>query len=154
MSKDGHLRALGVTILLALGPAARTSGHAQTVVIPDATPGAVIERLATHLLGQGFKLERQDEAGALFTLDRGMVSQKYVGGVLLPIVVELTVRCKPVKRGLQVRLSEEVVAYRGQAKESRNPVRSHAELTNLTRLLELVRSELLAARPAVTRDSL
>ena len=146
------IRLVNVTVLAAAYAFATTPGHAQSKVIANATPAAVIERLAAHLVPQGFILERQDETSALFTLDRGLVPQKYAGGSL-PIVVELAVECKPVKKGLQVRLIEDVVAYRGQAKESRNRVRSDAELTTMERLLDHVQADLSAASSG-KRDSL
>jgi len=103
-----------------------------------------MEHLKARLLPQGFVLESANAKNALFTLDRGLVSQR--GNSQVPvahIVIELQVRFKQKKEGLSVALNEDVVGERGRPLEFRRPAVS--ERGQLQQLLDAIRAELQAA---------
>ena len=114
------------------------------VIIRNATPAAVVEILKTELVPQGFKFLSADEKSSLFILDRGVVVQERGRGTT-HVILELRFWFKPRPEGLEVRSGEEVTdaLYR----TARKTVRSPAELNNLQRLLDQIRSD-LEARPA------
>jgi hypothetical protein len=121
-----------------------TQAVAQQVLIPGASPDTVMEHLKARLLPQGFVLESANAKNALFTLDRGLVSQR--GNSQVPvahIVIELQVRFKQKKEGLSVALNEDVVGERGRPLEFRRPAVS--ERGQLQQLLDAIRAELQAA---------
>jgi len=139
------VRALAV-MLLGLAEVAAAQG----VVIARVTPAAVVEALKGELLPQGFQMVHSDEKGALFALDRGMVQQQGtsgpVGGSVVHIVLEFSVRFKQKEEGLQVTAREEVVGNPRSSIQFRKPVESQAERNNMQRLLESIRDSLEARR--------
>jgi hypothetical protein len=146
-----HKVAAGMLVMLLSGRPA----EAQVVVIPHATPAAVVDRLKAQLVPQGFKLESANDKNALFTLDRGLVAQR--GNADVPIAhvfIELQFRFKQESEGLSVTANEEAVGERGRPAEFRKPVLSDRD--NLQRLLESVRVGIEAGTPgdsATKRDS-
>lgn len=148
------MRLLVLTLLAAALLGMAGPARAQKVVIPNTSPAAVLERLKGHLLPQGFKLEHGDAKQALFTLDRGMVAQNVspARGAMVHVILELHVRFKEVKAGLQVTAREEVVGDAGTSIEFRKPVGSRAELTSLQRLLDQIHTD-LGASATSPRDS-
>jgi hypothetical protein len=121
---------------------------AQGVTIAKARPTDVVEALKAQLLPQGFQFVRADDKSALFTLDRGMVSQhaEPFRGALVHIVLEFTVRFRQKDAGLQVMASEEVVGNPRASTQFRKPVTSQAERASMQQLLDAIRAD-LEARP-------
>ena len=121
----------------------------QRVTIKGATPRDVVVAIEKRLVPQQFQLADSSEKNAMFTLDRGMVSQKgssMVGSV--HVTLELRLRFKAKTDSLQVDASEEVVGESGvRSLEFRRKVTTPAEIDVMQRLLNEVRAE-LEARPA------
>ena len=123
-----------------------SDGGAQQVTIRGATPPMVVDNLKARLLPHGYVLESVNDKSALFTLDRGMVSQR--GNAAVPvahIVIELQVRFKQKANGLSVTAMEDVVGERGRPLEFRRPAISDRE--TVQRMLEAVRAEIEAQSP-------
>ncbi|MFN2571330.1 MAG: hypothetical protein ABR537_06915 [Gemmatimonadales bacterium] len=117
---------------------------AQQVIIKDASPSDVVRAINEHISSQGFRLEDSSAKRALFSLDRGLVSQRTNSMVQsVPVVLELQLRFKPKPDGLQVDADEEVVGARGNRQfEFRRRVQGTAERETIQRLLETVKSDL------------
>jgi hypothetical protein len=118
---------------------------AQQVIIKGASPSDVVQAIHQRISGQGFRLEDSTQKRALFSLDRGLVSQSSAVVQSVPVVLELHLRFKLKPEGLQVDADEEVVGARGNRQfEFRKPVRSAAERETMQRLLEAVKADLEA----------
>lgn len=132
-----------------------TAADAQGVVIPGATPAAVVTALKAQLLPQGFQFVRGDDKGALFALDRGIVQQQDQRVGAAHIVLEFSVRFKQKDDGLQVTAREEVVGNPRSSVQFRKPVESQAERNSMQRLLDAVRADIDAhgAADSTKRDS-
>ncbi len=135
-----RLPVLGLVVALCLS----SEAPAQSVLIHHSTSAAVVERLKTDVLPQGFTLRNAGDKSALFALDRGNVIQR--DGRVVHVVLELTVRFKHKDEGLEVTASEEAVGTATAGMDFRRPVESPAERNNLQRLLDRVRTD-LEARP-------
>ena len=142
------LRSVALFIpLLAFSP----SLSAQRVTVKGASPSDVVVAMQKRLSAKGFKLADSSRKQAMFTLDRGMVSQ--VGATTsmpqsVHVTLEFHMRFKPKADSLQVDASEEVVGETGnRSLDFRKPVQTPAEHDNMQRLLDDVKAE-LEARPA------
>lgn len=124
---------------------------AQRVTIKGASPTDVVVAIQKRLDSQGFKLADSSKKQAMFTLDRGMVSQTAANGMPMSVHVtlELRLRYKQKTDSLQVDASEEVVGETGsRTMDFRKPVQTPAERDTMQHLLDDVKAE-LEARPAV-----
>ena len=133
-------------LLLALS----SSLSAQRVTIKGASPSDVVVAIQKRLGAQGFKLADSSKKQALFTLDRGMVSQTAANGMpgSVHVTLEFHLKFKPKADSLQVDASEEVVGQTGSRSfDFRKPVETPAEHDSMQRLLDDVKAE-LEARPA------
>lgn len=122
----------------------------QRVTIKGATPGDVVVAIHKRLATQKFELADSSKKNALFTLDRGMVSQTSGSGMVqsVHVTIEFRLRFKAKTDSLQVDASEEVVGETGTRNmEFRRPVKTPAEIDEMQRLLNEVKAE-LEARPA------
>lgn len=123
---------------------------AQRATIKGASPTDVVVAIQKRLDSQGFKLADSSKKQAVFTLDRGMVSQTAANGMPMSVHVtlELRLRYKPKPDSLQVDASEEVVGETGsRTMDFRKSVQTPAERESMQRLLDEVKAE-LEARPA------
>jgi len=149
------MRLLNTLPSLLLFVALPTSLAAQQVIIKGASPSDVVQAIHQRISGQGFRLEDSTKKQALFSLDRGLVSQTSGSMVQsVPVVLELRVRFKQKPDGLQVDADEEVVGARGNRQfEFRKPVRTTAERETMQRLLEAVKADLEARPDSANRQN-
>jgi len=122
---------------------------AQRVTIKGASPTDVVVAIQNRLDSQSFKLADSSKKQALFTLDRGMVSQTAANGMPMSVHVtlELHLRYKQKTDSLQVDASEEVVGETGsRTMDFRKPVQTPAERETMQRLLDEVKAELETRR--------
>ena len=112
---------------------------AQRVVIRRGTPAHVVDLLKSELIPQRFVLVSANEKAALFTLDRGLVTQRGGAGNA-QVVLELRIRFKVRNDGLEVTAAEEVATTTFPL--TRQPVRSPKEIENLQRLLDRIRTSI------------
>jgi len=135
-------RVVGCSIIASLLAAGPVAG--QVSLMHNATPAAVTEALKATFVPQGFQVGKADDKGALFTLDKGDMTQNTSTGMqVFHMVVEIQARYKHKSEGLEVSLKEEVVATTN-TQEVRNPVQTRTELDNLQTLLDGVRTDLEA----------
>ena len=122
----------------------------QRVTIRAVSPSDVVVAMQKRLGDQGFKLADSSKKQAMFTLDRGMVSQTAANGMpqSVHVTLEFHLRFKPKADSLQVDASEEVVGETGtRTMDFRKPVQTPAEHDSMQRVLDDVKAE-LEARPA------
>ena len=134
-----------------------TPVSAQVTLIPHGTPAAVTEALKATFGPQGFQAGKTDDKGALFTLDKGNITQNSANGMqVVHVTVEIQARYKKKTEGLEVSLKEEVVGTT-RDQEMRNPVVNRTETDNLQKLLDGIRADIeaKATHPdsTVKRDS-
>jgi hypothetical protein len=142
------LRSVALFILLL---AFSSSLAAQRVTIKAASPSDVVIAMQKRLSAQGFKLAGSSKKGAMFTLDRGMVSQTAANGMpqSVHVILEFHLWFKQEADSLQVEASEEVVAETGvRSMDFRKVVQTPAEHDSMQRLLDDVKAELEARPPA------
>jgi len=146
------MKSLRSVALFILFLAFSSSLSAQRVTIKAASPGDVVVAMQKRLGDQGFKLADSSKKQAMFTLDRGMVSQTAANGMpqSVHVTLEFHLRFKPKTDSLQVDASEEVVGETGtRSMDFRKPVQTPAEHDSMQRVLDDVKAE-LEARPAAS----
>ncbi len=144
------MKSLRSVALFILFLAFSSSLSAQRVTIKAASPSDVVVAMQKRLGDQGFKLADSSKKQAMFTLDRGMVSQTAANGMpqSVHVTLEFHLRFKPKTDSLQVDASEEVVGETGtRSMDFRKPVQTPAEHDSMQRVLDDVKAE-LEARPA------
>lgn len=122
----------------------------QRVLIKGATPTEVTVAIHKRVVSQDFVLEDSSQKQAIFTRDRGLVSQTAANGMVIAVhvVLELHIRYKQKGDSLQVEAREEAVGARENRQfEFRKLIRSREELNTMEVLLQNVKEE-LETRPA------
>ena len=138
-----YSRQLSFTLWAVLLVGTAESTLAQKVIVRQGTPSAVLELLKSELLPQRFELESANAKRALFTLDRGLRSQRREALVqVVPVTLELHVRFKQKADGWEVQLWAELVGDRGKRYEFRQRVQSPEELHKMQVLLDNIRDTL------------
>jgi len=151
MRRSEVLRGVIAALLLAIPVSA------QVTLIPHGTPAAVTEALKATFVPQGFQAGKSDDKGALFTLDKGNITQNSPNGIqVVHLTVEIQAHYRKKTEGLEASLTEEVVGTT-RDQEMRNPVVNRTETDNLQKLLDGIRTDIEAkTKPAdstAKRDS-